>query len=186
MSVVAQENPFQWLMELEQAARTHAKGLPRQEVVQQTWRGIAFRIGNASVVAALTDIREVLPSPKILAKVPGAKSWVNGIANIRGQLLPVIDLKACLTGNNTLLEKKTRLLILNQSGVSAGILVDEVVGIKNFPQESLEANASYANQVQWLAPFTRGIYKGEEGEEDWLVFEVGRLSGSRVYLEAAV
>lgn len=185
MSSVAQENPFQWLLELEQAARTQAKGLPRQEVIQQTWRGIAFRIGNAPAVAALTDIKEVLPSPKILAKVPGAKSWVNGIANIRGQLLPIIDLKACLTGNSTLLEKKTRLLILNQSGVSAGILVDEVVGIKNFPQESLEADAPYPNQVQWLVPFARGIFE-EPDHENWIVFDIGALGKSRPFLEAAV
>lgn len=182
---LAQEAPFQWLVELEQAARTHAKGLPRQEVVQQTWRGIAFRLGNASAVAALTDIREVLPSPKILAKVPGAKPWVSGIANIRGQLLPIIDLKACLMGENTSLEKKTRLLILNQSGVSAGILVDEVVGIKNFPQDSLEANPPYADQVQWLAPFARGIFQEAENE-GWIIFDMSALGKSRPFLEAAV
>lgn len=182
---LAQEAPFQWLVELEQAARTHAKGLPRREVVQQTWRGIAFRLGNAPTVAALTDIREVLPSPKILAKVPGAKPWVSGIANIRGQLLPIIDLKACLMGENTSLEKKTRLLILNQSGVSAGILVDEVVGIKNFPQECLEANPPYADQVQWLAPFARGIFQEPENE-GWIIFDMSALGKSRPFLEAAV
>jgi twitching motility protein PilI len=182
---LAQETPFQWLVELEQAARTHAKGLPRQEVVQQTWRGIAFRLGNAPAVAALTDIREVLPSPKILAKVPGAKPWVSGIANIRGQLLPIIDLKACLTGENTIPEKKTRLLILNQSGVSAGILVDEVVGIKNFPQDSLETNPPYADQVQWLVPFARGIFQEAENES-WIIFDMSVLGKSRPFLEAAV
>lgn len=181
---LAQETPFQWLVDLEQTARTHAKGLPRQEIVQQIWRGIAFRVGNAATVAALTDIREVLPSPKILAKVPGAKPWVSGIANIRGQLLPIIDLKACLIGESTSLEKKTRLLILNQSGVSAGILVDEVVGIKNFPQDTLEANPPYTDQVQWLKPFARGIY--EEGVEKWIIVDMTALGKSRAFLEAAV
>lgn len=182
---LAQEAPFQWLVNLEQTARTHAKGLPRQEIIQQIWRGIAFRLGNALAVAALTEIREVLPSPKILAKVPGAKAWVSGIANIRGQLLPVIDLKACLTGEHTHCEKKTRLLILNQSGVSAGILVDEVVGIKNFPQDNLETNPSYPDQVQWLVPFARGIFQEAENES-WIVFDMSVLTKSRPFLEAAV
>lgn len=180
---LAQENPFQWLQALEQAARTQAKGLPRQEKIQKIWHGIAFRVGNNKLVSPLTEIREVLHCPKVLAKVPGAKSWVRGIANIRGLLMPVIDLQACLGGSPIILESKSRLLIINQAGLSSSILVDEVMGIKHFLESTREKEVP-ENVELWCAPFARGGFV-QEGE-NWAVFDMFALSNSRVFLDAAL
>jgi twitching motility protein PilI len=51
------QTPFQWLQEFERRARQKAKGLPRQEEVRQIWRGIAFRLDDAFLVTALSEIR---------------------------------------------------------------------------------------------------------------------------------
>jgi len=182
--VLAHEAPFQWLQALEQAAKENAKGLPRQEVVQTFWRGIAFRLGQAYLVAPLAEIREVIYCPKALAKVPGAKSWVNGIANIRGQLLPVVDLQACLGGQPIQLKKRNRMLIINQSGVSAGVLVDEVLGIKHFPEDSYHKDVPPGQEEQWLSQFIRGRFS--EGADNWTVFDMLALSKSRLFLDAAI
>jgi len=72
--------------------------------------------------AKFYEIREILPYIGRLAKVPGAKSWVKGLANIRGILLPVIDLSGCLDGKPISIERHTRMLIINQAGISAGFL----------------------------------------------------------------
>ena len=175
------QTPFQWLQELEKRVKQKAKGLPRQEKGPQIWRGIAFRLGEILLVTPINEIREVIHYPNLLAKVPCAKPWVKGLANIRGMLLPVIDLQACLEGTAIILAKRTRLLIINQAGIMAGLVVDEVLGIKHFP-EHLRDLDTHCKQA-WMAPFTRGqfVYEGTT----WMVFDMHSLVENEVFKKAA-
>jgi twitching motility protein PilI len=182
MTHVLTTSPFQWLQDLEQRARQKGKGLPRQEKVQQIWRGIAFRLGDNLLVTPLNEIREVLHRPIALAKVPGAKAWIKGLANIRGLLLPVIDLQACLGGKPIIIESHTRLLVMNQAGMQAGLLVDEVMGIKHFPEHLRDFNSPC--QEPWLSPFARGLFIYEDAS--WTVFDIHALAESELFLKAAL
>jgi len=176
------QTPFQWLQDLERRARQRACGLPRQEKVQQIWRGIAFRLGEILLVTSLSDIREVLHCPAVLARVPGAKSWIKGLTNIRGLLLPVIDLSGCLEGKPIMLGSLTRLLIINQAGFSAGLMVDEVLGIKHFPEQLRDTESPC--RESWLAPFAEGLFINEENT--WIVFDMHALVKSNLFLKAAI
>ncbi|OQW93657.1 MAG: hypothetical protein BWK79_09990 [Beggiatoa sp. IS2] len=176
------QSPFQWLTELERRAKQKAKGLPRQEKIQQIWQGVAFRLGEVVLVSPLTEVREVLACPKVLARVPGAKTWVKGLANIRGMLLPVIDLQGCLEGTPIVLEARSRMLLVNHSSVSAGLLVDEVLGIKYFP-ENLRDSDTPCKEV-WLASFARGSFVYEE--RTWIIFNMLTLVDSEKFLKVAL
>ncbi len=57
-----------------------------------------FYVGDDRLIAPLNDIKEILNFPSAITKVPGTKPWMLGIANIRGTLLPVIDLQLFLIG----------------------------------------------------------------------------------------
>lgn len=177
------QSPIQWLQDIERRAKQRAKGLPRHEKVEPIWRGIGFRLGKTFLVTPINDIREILPYPTQIARVPGAKSWVKGLANIRGLLLPVIDLSACLEGKPINLGNRTRMLVINQTGVlSAGLLVDEVLGIKHFPEHMKEIEAP--NQEAWVAPFTNGLFIFEETH--WIIFDIHKLVGNSLFLNAAL
>lgn len=173
--------PFQWLQDLEKRAKLKALGLPRPEKVQQIWRGISFRLGDLLLVTPINDIREILHYPNALAKVPGAKNWVKGLANIRGILLPVIDLQACLEGTFTTMTKRVRILIINHSGLTAGLVVDEVLGIKHFPEQQRDLETPC--KQNWVAPFVRGLFNYEDAT--WIVFDIHTLAESEKFLTAA-
>lgn len=178
------QSPIQWLDKLEQRAKQRAVGLPHHSIHKSTWRGVAFRLGSCYLVTSLHEIREVLPYPKQLTRVPGAKYWVKGLANIRGLLLPVIDLKACLVNKSTNILGHTRILIINQTGVSAGLLVDEVLGIKNmknFPEHTRDMDKFCDD---WIAPFAKGIFTDEA--ITWTVFDMQNLAESNLFLNAAI
>lgn len=177
------ENPFAWLQALDALAKQRARGLPRQEKSQKMWRGIAFYMDNNKLVAPITEIREVLVTPKTLAKVPGSKPWIKGIANVRGLLLPVVDLQACLGFTPLTLDNRSRMMILNQPGVSAGVLVEEVMGIKHFPEENRLAQAK--DVPSWYASFIRGAFLCAEADDTWAIFDMDALNQSRVFLDAA-
>jgi len=174
--------PFQLLQEIERRAKLRARGLPRQENVQEIWRGIAFRLGEAFLVSPINEIRELILCPTVLAKVPGAKTWIKGLANVRGLLLPVIDLKACLDNRPLIIENRTRLVIISHAGIYAGLLVDEVMGIKHFPEQIRDMETPC--KEAWIAPFARGLFSYDN--TTWTVFDMHALAESEIFLKAAI
>ncbi len=176
------QSPYKWLQDLERRALLRAKGLPRYEKVEQIWRGIAFVLEETYLVTPLNEIREIIHYPGRLAKVPGAKSWVKGLANIRGLLLPVIDLKACLEGNPISINGRSRILIINQAGIDAGLLVDDVLGIKIFHEHHRDLDTPCKEAA--YAPFARGLFTSDEFT--WTVFDMPALAESDLFLNAAL
>jgi twitching motility protein PilI len=179
----AHENPFQWLQMIDLLAKQQARGLPRQEQnVQQIWKGIAFRLDEFLLVSPLAQIQRIIACPTVLAKVPGAKPWVRGIANVSGQLLPIIDLPLCLGRKKPIvINNRTRVLVINQAGVSSGVLVDELMGIKHFEVDAL--NTASDNSRHWYVQFANGTFAEET--RTWIVFDMLTLARSRLFLDAA-
>ena len=60
------------------------------------WVGVAFRLGGEAFLVAREETREVMGYPAAVTRVPGAKAWIRGLSNVRGQLLPMIDLRRFL------------------------------------------------------------------------------------------
>ena len=108
--------------------------MPTNQAVVDDWVGIGFRINNIPLLAKMDEINEISPIPQTI-RVPGVKFWVKGLANIRGALMPVLDMRAYLFGDATELHKNSRVLIINQMGLNAGLLVDEVYGMRRFKPE---------------------------------------------------
>ncbi len=119
-------DPLRVLRELERRCHLHAVGLPLQIDERKEWLGIGFRLGDTTLVAPLDDVKEILHYPSV-SRVPGTKSWVRGIANVRGNLLPIMDLQGYLGGKNTTMDKRSRVLVLNHNGVFTGLVVDEAL-----------------------------------------------------------
>ena len=165
---------FEYLLEIERRAKQQAAGLPIAERIQQTWTGIGFRLGESYCVVRLGEIREILTYPT-LTKVPTVKRWVKGIANIRGLLLPVIDLQKYLGGNNTQIGARCRVLVTNDLEIYIGLLVDEVLGVKHFVEE--EHSGEEGNNVDaWLAPYIEDAFI--QADDQWHVFNM------RVFLDS--
>lgn len=97
----------------------------------QRWTGIALRVRARWFLIPRTEVREILLRPR-LTRVPGAKPFLIGVANLRGALLPVTDL-GVLWGEEAIPEHhRQRVLVLNSRHIPAGFLVDEVGGYRHF------------------------------------------------------
>jgi twitching motility protein PilI len=126
------DEPFKLLLAIEQGARDAIAKRQGAGAVVEEWIGVAFRLGNERFVTARADVREVLPLPDIQTRVPGAKPWLRGIANVRGQLLTIIDLKAFLGSGPMHPDRKARMLMLASREVPTAVIVDEVQGFRRF------------------------------------------------------
>jgi twitching motility protein PilI len=173
---------FELLLDIERRSRARAGGLPVQEEVREEWGGIAFSIAGNVLVAALEAVAEIATPPGI-ANVPGVKPWVLGIANMRGTLLPIVDLQGFLFGRNLSTDVRAgRVLVVECGGHASGLLVDAVAGLKRFWVD--ERSEDLPTLDPEFRPYVRYAYRS--GGEPYALFNVSTLVESESFLDVAV
>lgn len=175
------QTAFQLLFDIDQRCRTQAAGLPFQETRQQDWSGIGFRMGERCYVAPMGEVSEILHEPRYAA-LPGVKPWVRGVANLRGKLLPIMDLCSFFGHELSPLRKERRVLVVEHQDVFAGLLVDEVLGLQHFSQISLMPRQA-ADMDDGITPFIRGRFVRDQA---WLVFSPWALAQSPGFMDVAL
>ena len=163
-------SPFDLLQSLDSRCHKNSSGMPTNQAVVDDWIGIGFRINDILLLAKMDEINEISPIPHTI-RVPGVKFWVKGLANIRGSLMPVIDMNAYLFGKATELDKNSRILIINQMGLSAGLLVEEVFGMRRFKPD--EYGDKLELDLGSIGDYLVGSFAGRERR--WNVFSVDNL-----------
>ena len=173
--------PFDVLAEYERLSLEHVAGLPAQMSAPGLWRGVGYRVGRQRLASAFEEVVEILPMPA-LTPVPGAQPWMLGVANMRGNLLPVVDLKWFLEGERTVLHEGQRMLVVRQPGGDVAVLIDELYGQRSFnePQlvetSELEAGGRYGH-------FIERAYR--LNDQPWGVFSLERLARTPEFRQAA-
>lgn len=175
------QHPFDLLQELERRGKAALAGAGGETADIEEWVGIGFRLGDEPFIVARDDIREVLMIPEPITRVPGAKFWVCGLANIRGHLLPIIDLKAFLGSGFNSRQRDARVLVLKSDEFPAGLIVDEVFGFRRFLAREFSSIAPQT--VVRCDRFIEGAY--ERSNEVWPIFKVDRLLHSSEFQRAA-
>ncbi len=174
------EQPFDLLKELEHRSRVAVAG-KGSGALPAEWVGIGFRIGQEQFVANRNQVREVLMLPEAMTRVPGAKRWVLGIANLRGHLLPLIDVKMMFGSGRTSMRRITRVISVNHREIPAGLVVDEVLGFRRFTDS--EFTKSWPQTAIRCDRFLSGAY--QRGQDVWPIFGLYDLIESNTFLQAA-
>jgi twitching motility protein PilI len=175
------DRPFELLKELEKRSRAVVTGAVAESQAGREWVGVAFRMGGETFLVAREETREVLGYPAVVTRIPGAKSWVKGLANIRGQLLPMLDLRQFLGSGATVSGRNTRIVVVNHREIPAGLMVDEVLGFRRFAEA--EFNAEAPPTVIRCDSFLAGAFR--RGGEVWPVLSLKSLVESPSFLQAA-
>lgn len=158
-------DPFDLLLDIERRCQSTAASLPTAGDIEEKWVGVGFRVGKDKLIADMSEVEEILDLPEVTV-VPGVKSWVVGVANVRGSLLPIMDLKGYVLGEDMQNRKRGRVIVIDYKGFSTGLVVDEVYGMRHFlvkdqVNEDPEVHESIAQYVE-------SMFK-QEGE-NWPVF----------------
>lgn len=99
---------------------------------------VVVRLGGGRFALPMSDVAEVGRLPG-LTRVPGTPPWVAGVANWRGRILGVLDLRLLLdvAPDGGALDDR-RLVVLSRQGVAAGVLAERVEGVVDVDPEQLE------------------------------------------------
>lgn len=178
-----QENvndPIALLRDMERRAQGESAASPVMRTSADVWRGIGFCVGGRRLVTSMADISEVMHCPK-LARVPGAKAWLMGIANLRGALLPVVNLHGFLRGQPASFDRESRVLVIEQDEILSGLAVEEVFGVKHFLEEQRLPDAVASEE--WLSPYVVGGFS--VANDTWEVFDVHALVAAPAFMQVA-
>ena len=174
-------DPFDLLLNLEKRTLERTSNLPALDRAEDEWVGVGFRIGDSRLIAIMSEVKEILDLPDFTA-VPGVKSWIVGVANVRGSLLPIVDMKGYLLGDDMKRREKGRVIVINYKGFDTGLIVEEVYGMRHFREG--EIMAKIPEVPESISPYVEKAY--EQDEESWPVFSFNDMTEDERFAHASL
>jgi purine-binding chemotaxis protein CheW len=99
---------------------------------------VGFRVGRETYGVPITSLHEIVRVPEITA-VPDAPDYLEGVINLRGKIVSVMDLRKRFGDRQASLKKQNRILVVEHSGKLAGLIVDSATEVLKIPSEDVES-----------------------------------------------
>jgi purine-binding chemotaxis protein CheW len=98
---------------------------------------VGFRVGHETYGVPITALHEIVRVPEITS-VPDAPDYVEGVINLRGKIVSVVDLRKRFGKNAGALDRKNRILVVEHNGRLAGMIVDSASEVIKIPESEIE------------------------------------------------
>ncbi len=180
-TMTSPDTAFQKLLEYEEQAGAFEPGRGGGEQAFGESAGVIFTIGDHRLTCSVDRVHEFLPLPAF-TPVPGTKPWILGLANVRGDLVTIVDLAWFLLGSQAKVTMRSRLLLATLRGRPVGLLVDEVFGQRNF----VEGDTSRARLPAGskLSDYIKRQHRS--GSESWQELDLDILFTTADFLNGAL
>jgi purine-binding chemotaxis protein CheW len=99
---------------------------------------VGFRVGRETYGVPITSLHEIVRVPEITA-VPDAPDYLEGVINLRGKIVSVVDLRKRFGQASTGLDRRSRILVVEHRGRLAGMIVDSASEVLKIPEGEIEA-----------------------------------------------
>jgi len=113
----------------------------REQIAQQSAvlrQLVVFQLGDESFCVDINKVREINRLVEI-TKIPQSPEFVEGVINLRGQIIPVIDMRKRFGVSGALENSKdNRIMVIETGGNLVGFIVDAVREVLRLPTESIE------------------------------------------------
>jgi purine-binding chemotaxis protein CheW len=120
---------------------------------------VVFDLANEHYAVDVAIVDSIIKIQSITA-VPHAPAFVEGITNLRGTVLPVIDLRRRFSLPAEAPTKETRIVVVEMNGTKVGMVVDAVTEVLRVSEEDIEPPSPIVTTVD--SAFITGIAKVEE------------------------
>ncbi|HRD64589.1 MAG TPA: chemotaxis protein CheW [Candidatus Competibacter sp.] len=174
-------HPFDILSKLDQRVRERAPTVEASAQLSEIRGQLAARLGSWNLLFSMDDVAEIIPIPRNITRVPGVKRWLLGIANLRGRVISVSDLRDFVTDRPTVQSPGSQIVIFRVNEWDYGLLVDEIIGMRHFgPQHRLPSLDAVEESLR--------LYVVEAFWSDnqcWMVFNTRKLLAEPKFLNAA-
>lgn len=106
---------------------------------------IGFLLNDNEYIIPILKVQEIIKIPQI-TKMPGVPYYVEGITNLRGRVIPVVNLKRLLS-----LPEETegnKVIVISSGKITFGALVDNITGVVNIDESTIEQADEFMQQSQ--------------------------------------
>ncbi len=118
----------------------HANGHPEARIVQMA----AFRVGSEEYVIDIMRIKEII-NPLKITSVPSASELIEGVINLRGVIIPVLDLRKRFAVPSDRHSPTPKYIIIILSGRIIGLIADEVLEVVRVPRNTIKPSPQLFN-----------------------------------------
>ena len=99
---------------------------------------VGFKVGRETYGIPIAALREIVRVPEITA-VPDSPEHLEGVINLRGKIVAVVDLRKRFGKPSTVLDRHSRILVVEHRGRLAGMIVDSASEVLKIPGSEVEA-----------------------------------------------
>jgi purine-binding chemotaxis protein CheW len=136
---------------------------------------LSFALGQEEYGVEILKVQEIIGMMSV-TKVPRTPDYVRGVVNLRGRVIPVIDLRGKFNMARVEDTEKTCIIVVqvqqNGSTVTMGVIVDEVSEVLNFTADQIEPSPSFGTGME-DAEFITGM--GKLGKKVVILLDVDRV-----------
>jgi purine-binding chemotaxis protein CheW len=120
---------------------------------------VGFQVGRETYGVPITSLHEIVRVPEITA-VPDAPEYMEGVINLRGKIVSVIDLRKRLGEKKIASSRRNRILVVEHKGRLSGLIVDSASEVLKIPAADVEASPTSFDEGRSNCVTGLGKYKG--------------------------
>lgn len=130
-------------------------------VIMDTMQLVIFGLNEQQYGIDIFKVNEIVPYSKP-TKIPNSPGYIEGVLNLRGRVIPVINLKTRFNLEDRGTDDRTRIIVSNTGGSVAGFVVDEASEVLTVNKESIEPVSEIVNSIS--KKYISGVGKLENGK----------------------
>ena len=163
---------------LAERARLLAR-IPERNGEEECLDAVEFVLGHERYAFESSYVSEVYPL-RDLTPIPCTPAFVLGIVNVRGQLLPVIDLDEFLDLRKREETEHARVIVIDVDGVRLGVIADSIVGVRAIAKGQIQAS------LLTLTGRSANLLKGVDGDRLAILDAAAIISDERLIVREEV
>ncbi len=137
-----------------------------------------FKVGEVRFGIDIMKVREITRYQKT-SKIPGTPPFIEGVINLRGIIIPVVDLRKKFGLPSKDPDKKTRIIVATILKKLAGLLVDEVIEVLRVPEDSVKPPPQLGETFS--SEYLKGVC--ERGEDIIFIIDFDKLLSSKEQID---
>jgi purine-binding chemotaxis protein CheW len=132
-----------------------------KELVQDEY--MTFYLGKMKYAIELPKIREILTYPSIITPLPNTTEWVKGLINLRGEVVPILDIRIKFkTGEAIYNEDTVVIAVITEDNRMLGLVVDKVDDVQKINTSHLSPATEMGSAIP--PKYLKGLVRLEDNQ----------------------
>ncbi len=138
---------------------------------------VSFYLSDEEFGIPIEEVQEIV-KPSAITKIPNAPEYVKGIANLRGNVLPVMDLRTRLGMSPKEEDENTRVIVLNVEDRTTGLVVDSVSEVLHVEEDNVDIPPDMLQSFE--EKYLKGVARTGDGKRITLILETKAILPEKI------